>query len=203
MQLWPDYKPNYTNMPSTGSITAAKPLQAPPSILSDTCGGIHYTPDYLRKFMPIPGTEYDYLNLTESRITFTPEQQKLINEKYAKVMDAGVKLHGEVKANSTEALRYNVGKLDWSLIPMEALEDVVKALEFGKQKYSANNWRKGAGLSWLETCNSLRRHLYAWLRGEELDPESGISHLGHIGCNVIFLLYFAKNKTKMTRDDRA
>lgn len=31
------------------------------------------------------------------------------------------------------------------------------------------------------------RHLAAWAAGEERDPESGLSHLGHALCNAVFL----------------
>lgn len=103
---------------------------------------------------------------------------------------------------SDKALRHNQGKIDWSLLPTEPLEEIIKVLEFGKKKYAAWNWANGNGLSWLETSNSLRRHLYAWLRGEDNDPETGLSHLAHIGCNVIFLLYYLRHKTKYNRDDR-
>lgn len=105
-------------------------------------------------------------------------------------------------AKVQQALRYNTGKVDWSLLPTEPLEEIIKVLEFGKQKYAAWNWANGNGLSWLETSNSLRRHLYAWLRGEDNDKETGLSHLAHIGCNVIFLLYYLRNKGKYNRDDR-
>lgn len=101
-----------------------------------------------------------------------------------------------------KALRHNQGKVDWSLLPTEPLEEIIKVLEFGKKKYAAWNWANGNGLSWLETTNSLRRHLYAWLRGEDNDPETGLSHISHVACNVIFLLYYLRHKTKYNRDDR-
>lgn len=106
------------------------------------------------------------------------------------------------KQELATALRHNQGKVDWSLLPTEPLEEIIKVLEFGKKKYAAWNWANGNGLSWLETTNSLRRHLYAWIRGEDNDPETGLSHLAHLACNAIFLLYYMRNKTKYNRDDR-
>jgi hypothetical protein len=100
------------------------------------------------------------------------------------------------------AIRYDQDKPDWSLIPMEALEEVVKVLEFGAKKYHRDNWRTGDGFRYSRVINSLLRHTYAWMRGEDLDPESGFSHLAHMGCNVLFLLYYNRYKERFKNDDR-
>ena len=52
-------------------------------------------------------------------------------------------------------------------------------------KYSPNNWQKG--LKYSEISESLQRHLYYFMEGEDDDPESKLSHLGHILCNAMFL----------------
>lgn len=83
--------------------------------------------------------------------------------------------------------RYNKGKLLWSLVSWKALIPMVEVLMFGAEKYAPNNWKNG--LSWTETAESLMRHLYAWLDGEDYDPESGLHHIGHILCNAKFLSY--------------
>ena len=93
-------------------------------------------------------------------------------------------------------------KTDWNLVPMEAVEEIARVLEFGARKYSANNWRSGSGFAWTRVFNSLLRHLFAWVRGEDLDPESGLSHLAHAGCNVLFLIYYSQNKDRFINDDR-
>jgi hypothetical protein len=90
----------------------------------------------------------------------------------------------------SSALRYNSGKLQWSLVDFDALEDMVKVLEFGAKKYSADNWKKG--LNTNEITESMMRHLFAYLRGEDIDPESGLPHTGHIMCNAMFLSYVQK-----------
>lgn len=91
---------------------------------------------------------------------------------------------------SRSALRYNSGKLQWSLVDFDALEDMVKVLEFGAKKYAADNWKKG--LKTNEIAESMMRHLFAYLRGEDIDPESGLPHTGHIMCNAMFLSYMQK-----------
>ena len=49
------------------------------------------------------------------------------------------------------------------------------------------NWKKGLDLR--EILESIQRHLAALLDGEEIDKESGISHIGHIQCNAMFYNY--------------
>ena len=87
--------------------------------------------------------------------------------------------------SSNLAERFNDNKIKWSLVSWKALEPMVKVLMFGANKYSPNNWQKG--LKYSEISESLQRHLYAFMEGEENDPESKLSHLGHILCNAMFL----------------
>lgn len=101
-----------------------------------------------------------------------------------------------------EALRFNSGKPDWSLFPFEAAEEIVKVLEFGAKKYAAWNFTVNGGLSWKDCCSSILRHTFAFLRGEDNDPESGLSHIAHVGCNVLFLLTYIRNRKEFTKDDR-
>lgn len=100
------------------------------------------------------------------------------------------------------AVRHDEGKTNWSLMPFEALEEINKVLEFGANKYSANNWQEGTGFKYSRVLNSLLRHTFAFMRGEDKDPESGLSHMAHAGCNVLFILYYLKNKARYANDDR-
>jgi len=83
--------------------------------------------------------------------------------------------------------RKNNNKLRWSLVSWEALSPMVLVLMFGAEKYAPNNWKKG--LSWTEISESLMRHLYSFLEGEDNDKESKLTHVGHILCNAMFLSY--------------
>ena len=76
---------------------------------------------------------------------------------------------------------------------------MVKVLEFGANKYARDNWKKGREVTQL--CESLSRHLFAFMRGEDVDPESGVSHIGHIMCNAMFIEHCLKHHPDM--DDRA
>ena len=87
----------------------------------------------------------------------------------------------------TEAfIKHDAEKLPLDLLPVDVLEQVAKVLAHGAKKYSPDNWVK---------CPSLRRyyaaalrHLFAWAKGEDLDPESGLPHLAHASCCLLFLL---------------
>ena len=86
---------------------------------------------------------------------------------------------------SNLAERFNDNKIKWSLVSWKALEPMVKVLMFGANKYSPNNWQKG--LKYSEISESLQRHLYDFMEGQDDDPESKLSHLGHLMCNAMFL----------------
>jgi len=88
--------------------------------------------------------------------------------------------------------RFNEGKRKWSLVPFKALEPMVNVLEYGAIKYAPYNWIKG--LPYTEIVESLLRHTYAFLEGEDIDPESGLSHIGHMQCNTLFLSWMIQNR---------
>ena len=89
-----------------------------------------------------------------------------------------MKQQESLKNSSTKADRFNSGKLRWSLVDFESLSPMVRVLEFGANKYSVDNWKKG--LNEKETLESLARHLFALMSGEYIDKESGLPHIGHI-----------------------
>ena len=94
--------------------------------------------------------------------------------------------------------RKNSGKLKWSLVSWKALEPMIEVLMFGAEKYAPWNWTKG--LKYTEISESLQRHLNSFMEGEDDDPESKLSHLGHILCNSLFLSYMHIYRKDM--DDR-
>lgn len=81
------------------------------------------------------------------------------------------------------------------LLDPEALEGLAKVLTFGAQKYDAHNWR--GGINYSRIIASLMRHLMAIQKGEYTDPESGLPHIDHVGCNWMFLSYFMKHRTDL------
>jgi hypothetical protein len=89
-------------------------------------------------------------------------------------------------------------KTRYDLLPPELLEETAKVLTFGAQKYSAHNWAQGA--SWSRYFSAMMRHMWAWWRGEDNDPETGFSHLAHAACCLSFLI--AYQRRGLGEDDR-
>lgn len=75
------------------------------------------------------------------------------------------------------------------LIEPEFIESVGAVLTFGAEKYEPNNWQKVEDAENRYYAAAMR-HLMAWRKGEKTDPESGLSHLDHVACNIMFLLHF-------------
>lgn len=89
--------------------------------------------------------------------------------------------------------KHDKGKLFVSLVDPFYIEDIAKVLTFGAEKYSKNSWQT---LEDAETRykDALLRHLLAYLKGELIDADSGLTHLAHIGTNVMFLSHFERLK---------
>jgi hypothetical protein len=85
----------------------------------------------------------------------------------------------------------NASKPRLDLLPPAAMEAIADGLAFGASKYGANNWCRGA--RWGRYYAALLRHLWAWWRGEDNDSESGLSHLAHAGCCLMFLMEYQRN----------
>lgn len=86
------------------------------------------------------------------------------------------------------AIKNDAGKAPFELLPTAALTEICKVLEFGKKKYAADNWRDHGGFAWRRLIGAGLRHLFAFAGGEDNDPETGFSHIAHLGCCVLFLL---------------
>jgi hypothetical protein len=72
------------------------------------------------------------------------------------------------------------------------MDCIVKVLQFGAKKYGERNWEQGG--HWLRNFSALIRHVSAWSQGEDLDPESGLPHLAHAGCCILFMLAYQLRK---------
>ncbi len=102
------------------------------------------------------------------------------------------------EANAKTGVKYDGGKTRLGLLPPEALEAIGQVLSYGAKKYAAHNWRKG--IEWSRLYDALLRHLNRWNAGEDTDPESGLPHLAHAGCCIVFLI--ASAKSNHGTDDR-
>jgi hypothetical protein len=97
-----------------------------------------------------------------------------------------------------EAVKHDGEKIPLDLLPVEALWEIGKVLQYGATKYSAQNWRNG--FKWTRLYGAILRHLFAWATGDGIDEETGLSHLAHAGCGILFLI--THEKLNLGVDDR-
>ena len=90
-----------------------------------------------------------------------------------------------------QGIKYDTDKRDFTLLPWDSVEQIVQVLEFGAQKYSRDNWRYVEDAKHRYTKAALR-HMIAYTKGEIDDPESGMPHLAHLGCCLLFLMELDK-----------
>jgi hypothetical protein len=83
--------------------------------------------------------------------------------------------------------KFDAGKADLSLIPLPALEQTARAFMLGEKKYGRYNYTNGLEASRL--IGASLRHISSWMEGEDTDPESGASHLGHASACLAMVLH--------------
>ena len=83
--------------------------------------------------------------------------------------------------------KYDGEKPRMYLLPPKALTEVANVLTFGANKYDEHNWKKLDNLQNRYTGAALR-HIFAHMDGEELDPETGLDHIAHALCCLLFKL---------------
>jgi len=85
-----------------------------------------------------------------------------------------------------EGRKDDTGKLRWELIQPRIVQEYVRVLTKGAEKYEPENWRKVPDQR-KRYFAALLRHIWAWWMGERNDPEWGIHHLAHAMCCLAFL----------------
>lgn len=98
-------------------------------------------------------------------------------------------------------MKYDSDKAPIALIPPECIEEIARVFGMGAKKYGENNWRIDLhNTSFSRTYSSIQRHLNAFWKGENIDPESGLSHLAHAATQIMILMIQNTNGKEM--DDR-
>ena len=85
-------------------------------------------------------------------------------------------------------------KLRWDLLPLQEIEDIVKAYTVGADKYGENNW-KYLENGYNRYKAAMFRHLLEYEKGTEFDEETGCRHLAQVAWNAIAMLYLSKQKS--------
>ena len=80
------------------------------------------------------------------------------------------------------------------LIPPVFNEAVAAALAHGAPRYGPWNWRSNR-VEMMTYLGAMKRHIDALLDGEDLAPDSGVHHLGHIAASCAIVLDAGKHGT--------
>jgi len=98
--------------------------------------------------------------------------------------------HSDTPLNE-QGQKHDQEKPRYDLLPPVAIDEMAKVMTFGAQKYAPENWRHVD-----DAVNRYRaallRHTFAMMRGEQLDPETGLSHAAHAMCCAAFLVELDK-----------
>lgn len=89
------------------------------------------------------------------------------------------------------AIKNDAGKLDLTLVPVEAMEAIARAMTYGANKYGRGNYRQ-SGMHWTRLTAACLRHIFAWLFVADID-ESGNNHIDHAIASLAMLAYQMKH----------
>lgn len=86
-------------------------------------------------------------------------------------------------------IKYDKDKLGWYTMPWEQLKEAQSIIDqYGAKKYGVDNWKKVQG-GHDRFLNAGMRHFIDYMQGEELDSETGKSHLAHVIVNCLFAMW--------------
>ena len=112
------------------------------------------------------------------------------------IVKAGKERSCSVKLNNSVnngGLKFDQDKVMLSLVTPDFVYGVGEVLTFGAKKYAPNSWQTVSDAK-RRYEDALYRHWLAYLSGEEIDKESGLSHLKHLATNAMFLMHFESVK---------
>lgn len=103
--------------------------------------------------------------------------------------------------NPNQATRFNGGKVDYTLLPLDSLTAEAMVWQMGERKYGRHNWEKLWGKDTPQVAMaSALRHIFAYLSGEEYDQESGLHHLAHVRCNCAMGIRHSNEKRQKEQE---
>lgn len=94
--------------------------------------------------------------------------------------------------------KHDQNKAPMDLLSGTALEAVAHVLGVGAQEYGRHNWRKG--IAWSRLIAATMRHMTAFMEGEDLDKKTGLPHVDHAMCELMFLVHGYRHHQHL--DDR-
>jgi hypothetical protein len=129
----------------------------------------------------------------DQRLQSLLSQDRCVNYENETIMNTTLR---ECKIETTDkvefiegkAPKFDSGKISLDLLPVRPMKDIAEVLTIGADKYGANSWREGEMIAWSRCYAAAQRHLMQFWSGEDLDQETGKSHLAHAACNLLFMI---------------
>lgn len=107
-----------------------------------------------------------------------------------------------VKYREDTPFHADSGKAPVEQLPAVSLEGVARVFGYGAVKYGPYNWLEYQDeWQWGQLVGSTLRHLFAFMRREDVDQESGLPHLAHAAANILMLMQLIDRGAG--KDDRA
>lgn len=92
-----------------------------------------------------------------------------------------------------EAVKHDNDKTRYGLIPPYPLAELAEVYTFGAKKYGDGNWLKGLD---TERCiSAMMRHIEEYRMGDEIDIESGLSHMAHAAWYCFAIMEYDRMDT--------
>jgi hypothetical protein len=104
-----------------------------------------------------------------------------------------IKLMKEAEV-ADQGVKNDAGKARLGLVFKTLLDATSEARAEGLGKYGPDAWQRVEDWRWED---ALLRHMFAHIEGEVFDKQSGLPHLSHVACNLMFLV---ENQRKGRRD---
>lgn len=121
----------------------------------------------------------------------------IAHDKESELMEINERL---TNVKSKLGLKFDEGKLRYDLYPLDAYIGCTEVLTFGANKYTPNGWRSVPDAknryyaALIRHLNAQLKHINDGGKGLALDEESGLPHLDHAQCCLIFLREITNNE---------
>lgn len=131
------------------------------------------------------------------QVDFTDAEIKVLRERAKSGELLEIEVQTIKETNPKDAI--GVSKTPMSCVPCGVLMEVGLGMLEGSLKYGRHNYRV-AGVRATVYYDALQRHMMEWWEGEDLDPDSGLSHITKAITTLVVLRDAMMNE--MVYDDR-
>lgn len=180
---------------------------------------IQYYKDEEYYTLSLPSNEYtelynaimqrynELLKLAETQQTERPHRETLEEtRKWREEQEKQYKDNAQPQDPTDYTIKYDQNKPKLSQFPREAMEAVAEVMEYGARKYGGGTWNRVEIQRYIDAG---ARHLYAmqdidengkeYINLSKVDEESGLEHLYHLACNVVYAVALYKRRKNETR----